>query len=114
MVFELLITFLLLVSVSSLAYIVAARFSPGSSKNPEATSTYACGERLSASRMVVDPTLYEYSVYFLVFDSGIVLLAFASPTLEGSGLFVVIYLLVALISVLVLSFPGGITKIKRV
>lgn len=113
MVFELLITFLLLVLLSSLTYIVAAKFSPGSSRSHEATSTYACGEKLSVSRMVVDPTLYEYSVYFLVFDSGIVLLAFASSPLEKTGLFVIIYLLVALISVLVLPSPSGITKIKR-
>ncbi len=112
MILLLITTFLIIVVFLSLIYISSGEVSADSSPSPEATSTYACGERLSVGRIVVDPTLYHYSIYFLIFDSGIVLLAFGSQTLDVSAVFAVIYLLISVISVLLLPSVTG--KIKKV
>lgn len=111
MIVTFLVTLLIIISVSSLTYFFAGRLSSHLSQSPEKTSIYACGERLSVSRLVVDPTLYEYSVYFLIFDSGIFLLAFASQVLEQSSVYVVSYLLIVLLSILLL--PKMLTRIGR-
>jgi len=111
MVVTFLLYLLITVILFSSIYLLAAGLSPKASQGPEAISTYACGERFSIDTVLVDPTLYEYSVYFLIFDSGIVLLAFACQALEGFSLPVIGYLLVLLSSVLLL--PSRIAKIKK-
>jgi len=110
MIVTLLASFLIIVSISFLTYLLAGRLSPRLRQSSEKTSTYACGERLSVSRLVVDPSLYEYSVYFLIFDSGVFLLAFAAQVLERSSMYVVSYLLLVLLSVLFL--PRVLTRVR--
>ncbi len=102
MIISFLISLLIIILFSSVVYLLAAKFSPVPTKSRGKTSTYACGENLSVTRLVVDPTLYKYSVFFLIFDSAIFLLAFASQALDQSGMYVVGYLLLMLLSVLLL------------
>ena len=102
MILPLIATFLIVLSVFLLVYFLAGRLSSRASQSPEATSTYACGENLPVSKVTVDPSLYEYAVYFLIFDSATLLLAFASQTLESSGHYVFSYLLVTLLSIILL------------
>lgn len=104
------ISLLIIILFSSGVYLLAAGFSPIPTKSREKTSTYACGENLSVTGIVVDPTLYKYSVYFLIFDSAVFLLAFASQALEQSGVYVVGYLLLMFLSVLLL--PKMVIRIR--
>jgi NADH:ubiquinone oxidoreductase subunit 3 (subunit A) len=78
-----------------------------SARDRKGESTYACGEKASFHKLRINVSLYRYLVYFVVVDSSILLVAFASLKLQSTNvLFLMLYLTIVLVSSLLL-FEGG-------
>ncbi|MFX1318185.1 MAG: NADH-quinone oxidoreductase subunit A [Promethearchaeota archaeon] len=104
---ELVVAFLLVILVSSLIYLVGRRLSPKQSISETAQSSYACGEKAYFKRPRISVSLYKYFAYFLILDSAILIIAFASlglSTINLLGLFC--YLVAILISSILLLKEG--------
>jgi len=77
----LVIAFVLIFAVTSLIYVIGRLLSPRSKKNANQSATYACGEKPIFQRLKLNVSLYKYLVYFIILDSSILLVAFASFSL---------------------------------
>lgn len=78
-----------------------------SARDGKGESAYACGEKASFDKLRINVSLYRYLVYFVVLDSSILLVAFASLKLQLTNvLFLMLYLTIVLASGLLL-FEGG-------
>lgn len=88
-------------------YVFSVILSRKSFRNePDKKMPYACGERLASLTSIVVITLYKYVIYFIILDSSLAILAFASMALNHSNIwFFSIYVLMLLISSLLL--PRG-------
>jgi NADH:ubiquinone oxidoreductase subunit 3 (subunit A) len=72
---------------------------------------YACGEKVVFNSPKINISLYKYLIYFVIFDSAILLLAFASVAIASiNPIFVVLYLGILLVSGIVLLDGGGGTE----
>ncbi len=104
---EYLIAFLLILAAASFIYVLGRRASPKPVQSENRRSEYACGEKAPVQRLKINITSYRYLIYFAIFDSAVLLLAFAA--LLGQGINVpllTLYLFVLLASSLIL-LEGG-------
>ena len=68
---------------------------------------YACGENAPLQKLKVNVSLYKFLIYFVIFDSSVLLLAFASLMVQGTNiLLLILYLFMMLASSLIL-LEGG-------
>jgi NADH:ubiquinone oxidoreductase subunit 3 (subunit A) len=97
-----------LVFVSTYAiYALGKRSAPKTTVSDNAQASYACGEKASFHGLKIDVSLYKYLIYFVIFDSSVLLLAFASFSLAGTNpLLLILYLGIILAAGLVL-LDGG-------
>jgi NADH:ubiquinone oxidoreductase subunit 3 (subunit A) len=64
-------------------YILAKRLVPNNTpRSEEKRSMYACGEKVSSQRLLVNVSLYRYLIFFVILDSPALILAFAALALE--------------------------------
>ncbi len=102
MLAEIAVAFILVFSASSLVYLLGGK-SAKSKLSENGQSTYACGERAVLRRLTINVSLYKYLVYFVIMDSSVLLVAFASPGLyAGNAMVLALYLLIVAGSGLVL------------
>src|SRR5665647_1380004 len=97
-----------LIFISALAiYIIGKRSAPKTTISENAQSAYACGEKISFFGLKINVSLYKYLIYFVVFDSAVIILAFASLTIAASNpLLLILYLGIVLAAGLVLVEGG--------
>jgi NADH:ubiquinone oxidoreductase subunit 3 (subunit A) len=106
MLVESAIAFLLILSVVSLIYLLGRRASPKPAQSENERAEYACGEKAPIQKLKINVSLYKYLIYFTIFDSSVLLLAFAAL---GQGLnitLLILYLSIIFASSLLL-FEGG-------
>jgi len=104
---ETIIAFLLILSAALFIYMLGRHASPKPVQSENERAEYACGERAPIQRLKINITLYRYLIYFAIFDSSVLLLAFAA--LLGKEINVplmIIYLSMLLASSLIL-LDGG-------
>jgi NADH:ubiquinone oxidoreductase subunit 3 (subunit A) len=104
---ESLVAFLLVLTAALFIYALGRRASPKPVQSENERSEYACGEKAPIQRLKINVTLYKYLIYFAIFDSSVLLLAFAA--LLGQGMNVTLlflYLFIILASSLIL-LEGG-------
>jgi len=103
---EFVIAFTLVFLASLLIYVLGRRFSPKPSQQKQGRSSYACGEKAFPQVLRINVSLYKYLIFFVVLDSSVLLVAFASL---ASGLISVLAVLLYLATVLVagLLLIGG-------
>ena len=102
-----LIAFVIIFIATLFIYILGRRSAPKTTIGENAQDSYACGEKASFPWLKVNVSLYKYLVYFVIFDSCVLLLAFASFALAGTNpLFLILYLGIILAAGLVL-LEGG-------
>jgi NADH:ubiquinone oxidoreductase subunit 3 (subunit A) len=104
---EAIVAFVLILVVSTLIYMLGRRAAPKPVQSEGERSAYACGEKASFRGLRVNVSLYKYLIYFVILDSSVLLLAFAS--FIGSGInstLLILYLFMMLASA-VLLFEGG-------
>jgi NADH:ubiquinone oxidoreductase subunit 3 (subunit A) len=101
------IAFVLIVASAGVIYILGRRAAPKPVQTDSERSSYACGENVSFPKLRVNVSLYRYLIYFVIIDSSVLLLAYASFMSTGINVpLVVIYMLMLLAAGLLL-FEGG-------
>jgi len=104
MLFELLIGFVSILSISLMVYLLALVKAPKSRKGAQHISVYACGEKVRLGRLFMNITFYRYLAYFVILDSSVIIAAFASLAFNMTILpFLLTYLGVILAAVLLLT-----------
>lgn len=109
MILELLIAFTLVLAAASLIYAIGRAKSPKTKTNENEASSYACGEKVIFRRLSLNISLYKFLVYFIIVDSSVLLVAFASIASLSAELIVplfLIYLSILLVAS-VLLVKGG-------
>jgi NADH:ubiquinone oxidoreductase subunit 3 (subunit A) len=107
MLLEALIAFMLIFATTLGIYTLGRRSAPKTALSENEQASYACGEKASFPGLKINVSLYKYLIYFLIFDSSVLLLAFASFALAGTNpLLLILYLGIILAAGLVL-LEGG-------
>jgi len=105
---EFAIAFVLIFAASSLIYLFGRYLSPKSAKTENGQSAYACGEKATFLNLRVNVSLYKYLIYFVVLDSSVLLVAFASLALSTANVVLfMFYLLIMVVSGFLLVGGGG-------
>jgi NADH:ubiquinone oxidoreductase subunit 3 (subunit A) len=104
---EAVIAFLLILSAALFIYMLGRHASPKPAQSENERAEYACGEKAPIQRLKINITLYKYLIYFAIFDSAVLLLAFAALLGKGANVpLLITYLSVLLASSLIL-LEGG-------
>ena len=103
---EALIAFLLILSAALFIYMLGRRASPKHAQSESELSEYACGEKAPIQKVKINITLYKYLIYFAIFDSSVLLLAFSVLSGGVNVPLLILYLFMMLASSLVL-LEGG-------
>lgn len=104
---ELAVAFVLIVAASFLIYMFGHWASAKSVQTKNSKSAYACGEKVTFHKLRINVSLYKYLIYFVILDSSVLLVAFASLILQAaSALPFMLYLMIVLVSGFLL-FGGG-------
>jgi NADH:ubiquinone oxidoreductase subunit 3 (subunit A) len=100
-----------LIFVSTLViYALGKRSAPKTTISENEQAAYACGEKVIFRGVKINVSLYKYLIYFVIFDSSVLILAFASFGLVGANhlnpLLLIIYLGIILAAGLVIVEGG--------
>ncbi len=108
MIVEAIIAFIL-IFISTLAiYNLGKRSAPKTTTSENEQASYACGEKASFPGLKINVSLYKYLIYFVIFDSAILVLAFAVTSLSGTNpLLLIPYLGIILVASLILLEGGN-------
>jgi NADH:ubiquinone oxidoreductase subunit 3 (subunit A) len=101
------IAFILIVTSIAIIYMLGRRAAPKPVQSAAELSTYACGENISFPQVKVNVSLYKYLIYFVILDSSVLLLAFASFLEIGINIPLVVVYLFMILSAGLLLFEGG-------
>jgi NADH:ubiquinone oxidoreductase subunit 3 (subunit A) len=104
---ESLVAFLLIVAAAWLVYALGRRAAPKPAQSGNATSTYACGEKAPVQKQRITVTLSKYLIYFVLLDSSVLLLAFASLLSKGVNVPLLLLYLGILLASNLLLLEGG-------
>jgi NADH:ubiquinone oxidoreductase subunit 3 (subunit A) len=107
MTVELMVTLVLILALSCLIYLFGCLFSAKPLRNGDGKSAYACGEKADLGKFRISISHHKYLIYFVILDSSVLLVAFASTALQAANvLLFILYLLIVFMSGLLL-FDGG-------
>ena len=101
------LAFILIFAASSLIHLLGRYLSPRSAKTENGQSTYACGEKASFPKLRINVSLSKYLVYFVVLDSSVLLVAFASLALSASNALLFMFYLFIMVAAVLLLVEGG-------
>jgi len=79
---------------------------PKPPKSRDKLSMYACGERLPFQRLRITVTLYKYLIYFVIVDSSVLLMAFASLAVGTMSPYPLLMYLLTVLTALLLLLGG--------
>jgi NADH:ubiquinone oxidoreductase subunit 3 (subunit A) len=107
MIVEAFIAFILIFISTMAIYTLGKRSAPKTTISENAQSAYACGEKVAFRGLKINVSFYKYLIYFVIFDSSVLVLAFASFTLANSNpLLLILYLGIILAAGIVLVEGG--------
>lgn len=106
MIVEALIALVLIFVATLVIYGLGKRSAPKTTIGENEQAAYACGEKVSFPNISINVSLYKYIVYFVVFDTSVLVLAFAALSGFVNSLVLILYVGVILAAGLVL-FDGG-------
>ena len=104
---DLALAFILVFTASSLIYLLGRYLSPRSAKTENGQSTYACGEKESFPKLRINVSLSKYLVYFVVLDSSVLMVAFASLALSITNVLLFMFYLLMMFATVLLLVEGG-------
>jgi len=98
----------ILIFVSTLAiYFIGKHSAPKTTLSENEQAAYACGEKVTFQGIKINVSLYKYLIYFIIFDSSVLVLAFAAfAVLVANPLLLILYLGIILAAGIVL-LDGG-------
>lgn len=100
-----LIAFTLIFISTYVIYSLGRRSAPKTTVSENEQGSYACGEKASFHGLKINVSLYKYLIYFVIFDSAVLVVAFAALT-GINALYLILYLGIILAAGLVL-LEGG-------
>jgi NADH:ubiquinone oxidoreductase subunit 3 (subunit A) len=107
MIIETLIAFVLIFISTMVIYTLGKRAAPKTTISENEQAAYACGEKVVFHGVKINVSLYKYLIYFVIFDSAVLVLAFASFALAGTNpLLLILYLGIILAAGLVIVEGG--------
>ena len=107
MIIESIIAFLIVLAATSTIYLLGRRAAPKPAQSENERLTYACGEKLPLQNLTLSVPLSKYLIYFVILDSSVLLLAFATVYTQGVNVpLLLLYLFIMLASSLLL-LEGG-------
>ena len=80
---------LILVSTYAI-YAIGRRSAPKTALSENEQAAYACGEKVTFRTIRINVSLYKYIIYFVVFDTTVLVLAFASFAIATTNPFLLI------------------------
>lgn len=88
--------------------ILSRRLNKNVRKGLSGRAPYACGEKVTYLDSRIKVSLYRYLIYFIIFDSSLLIIAFASLALTpfNVGLFLLYILIVFISSLFLLEGEG--------
>jgi NADH:ubiquinone oxidoreductase subunit 3 (subunit A) len=101
------IAFTLIITAASLIYALGRHASPKPAQSENERSEYACGEKAPLQRLRINLSLYKYLIYFMIFDSSVLLLAFAALLGQGTNVTLLILYLFIMFTASLLLLEGG-------
>jgi NADH:ubiquinone oxidoreductase subunit 3 (subunit A) len=90
MIVEALIAFVLIFISTFAIYSIGRRSAPKTATSENEQAAYACGEKVTFPTLKINVSLYKYLIYFVVFDSSVLVLAFASFAIAAINPFLLI------------------------
>ncbi len=107
-IIEALLAFLLVFISTYAIYALGKRSAPKTTISENEQSSYACGEKVVFRGVKINVSLYKYLIYFVIFDSSVLVLAFASFSIAGTTnpLLIILYLGIILAAGIVLVEGG--------
>lgn len=107
MIVEALIAFVLIFIATYAIYAIGKRSAPKTTISENEQAAYACGEKVSFQGLKINVSLYKYLIYFVIFDTSVLMLAFAAIAIAAANpLLLIVYLGIILAAGLVL-LEGG-------
>jgi NADH:ubiquinone oxidoreductase subunit 3 (subunit A) len=97
----------LIVIAASLIYALGRRAAPKPIQSENERSAYACGEKATFHGLKVNVSLYKFLIYFVIFDSAVILIAFASLMAQGKNIILLILYLFLMLASAIVLFEGG-------
>lgn len=107
MIVEALIAFVLIFISTFVIYSLGKRSAPKTTISENEQAAYACGEKATFPDLKININLYKYLIYFVIFDSAVLLLAFASIALAGTSPFLLILYLGIILAAGLVLLEGG-------
>ncbi|MCW4030313.1 MAG: NADH-quinone oxidoreductase subunit A [Candidatus Bathyarchaeota archaeon] len=93
MIVEAIIAFVLIFVSTLVIYSLGRRAAPKTAISENEQAAYACGEKVTFQGLKINVSLYRYLIYFVVFDSSVLVLAFAAFALAATNpLLLILYL----------------------
>jgi NADH:ubiquinone oxidoreductase subunit 3 (subunit A) len=92
MIVEAIIAFVLIFISTFAIYTLGKRAAPKTVISENEQAAYACGEKVTFHGLKINVSLYKYLIYFVVFDSAVLVLAFAAFSLATNPLLLIVYL----------------------
>jgi NADH:ubiquinone oxidoreductase subunit 3 (subunit A) len=88
-----LLAFVLIFVSAYVIYALGKRAAPKTTISENEQAAYACGEKVAFHGLKINVSLYKYLIYFVIFDSSVLVLAFASFSLLSTNpLLLILYL----------------------
>jgi NADH:ubiquinone oxidoreductase subunit 3 (subunit A) len=107
MIIEALIAFVLIFVSTLVIYRLGKRAAPKTTISENEQAAYACGEKVSFQGLKINVSLYKYLIYFIIFDSSVLVLAFASFALGVTNPLLLILYLGIILAAGVVLLDGG-------
>jgi NADH:ubiquinone oxidoreductase subunit 3 (subunit A) len=104
---EMLVAFILIFISTVAIYSLGRRAAPKTTISENAQASYACGEDANFIGLKINVSLYKYLIYFVIFDSAVLLLAFASFSILAINPLLLILYLGILLAAGVVLVEGG-------
>ena len=107
MLLESALALILIIAAASLVYALGRRVAPKPVQSENQRSTYACGEQAPIQKQRITISLSKYLIYFVVLDSAVILIAFATLVTHVVNMPMLILYLSMLLASSLLLFEGG-------
>jgi NADH:ubiquinone oxidoreductase subunit 3 (subunit A) len=102
------IAFVLIFAATLVIFNLGKRSAPKTTIGENEQAAYACGEKVSFPGLTINVSLYKYLVYFVVFDTSVLVLAFAALAIIefANPIILILYVSIILAAGLVLLDRG--------
>lgn len=107
MILEMAIAFILIFIATLAIYSIGRRSAPKTTESENAQAPYGCGEKVTFPGLKINVSLYKYLIYFVIFDSAVLVLAFASFAMAGINPFLLILYLGIIFAAGIIIMEGG-------